>query len=297
MSGFLSKVAAIIAANIWGIWMVLILSAAFSNYFFQDTNLCLATLFLSIANLVLTIFKDKLLSIWNAVSLIFKRYYGILIGHGVWSAVSWVYNEPIYIYFIAKFGPVDGGIIMALGSMFICFGMLFYYRRKKVEWLGYDVAVEALTERAHDWSCKLSEWRKQKGFILSNFASLVSLPVQLFVPVIDFLTFISIFISWLIYVPAQMFILILKAMNIRIIGDVVVFFALSILEDPFLTTAYVRHGRTDGLKAWDLIVFVASVITSNAWWTFRTVIVIKLAVLFWGLWTSLVGLVSLLFAG
>ena len=49
-------------------------------------------------------------------------------------------------------------------------------------------------------------------------------------------------------------------------GDVVAFFVLSGRFDPFVTTAYLRHGRFNGLGARDWRIFLASVVVSNAAW-------------------------------
>ena len=49
-------------------------------------------------------------------------------------------------------------------------------------------------------------------------------------------------------------------------GDVVAFFALSLRFDPFVTTAYLRHGQFNGLSPRDWRIFLASVVVSNAAW-------------------------------
>ena len=53
-------------------------------------------------------------------------------------------------------------------------------------------------------------------------------------------------------------------------GAVVVFLVLCIFQDPFITTAYFRGGRFDGLRSRDWRLFFASVLVSNFYWTLRS---------------------------
>jgi len=51
-------------------------------------------------------------------------------------------------------------------------------------------------------------------------------------------------------------------------GDFVVCVALSIKFDPFITTAYMRHGAFNGMSRRDWRIFWASWFIGNAYWTF-----------------------------
>jgi len=53
-------------------------------------------------------------------------------------------------------------------------------------------------------------------------------------------------------------------------GSVVMFFALSIFQDPFVTTAYFRMGNFNGLGKRDWQVLFASGLVSNFYWTLRS---------------------------
>lgn len=153
-----------------------------------------------------------------------KKIATIFVGHGLYGVVSWIYDNPLYIATIAKFGAITGGAIMTLGSLIICFGMLFYYRNKNVNWLGYDVAAKALGEHIN-----------VRGKVFARF------------------------------------------------GDVVAFVALSIWEDPFITTAYLRHGYSNGFRGKDYAVFFGSVLFSNSYWILRTTAIIEIAKYVWHL--------------
>ena len=54
-----------------------------------------------------------------------------------------------------------------------------------------------------------------------------------------------------------------------------------VFQDPFITTAYFRQGRFDGLRLRDWLLFLASVVVSNAYWTLRSGAVATLLVGAW----------------
>lgn len=53
-------------------------------------------------------------------------------------------------------------------------------------------------------------------------------------------------------------------------GNVTIFMVLCIFQDPFITTAYFRQGRFDGLNGRDWRIFFGSVFVSNIYWTLRS---------------------------
>jgi len=50
-------------------------------------------------------------------------------------------------------------------------------------------------------------------------------------------------------------------------SDSVIFVYLSINRDPFITTAYLRHGKFNGMNRRDWSVFIGSLILGNGYWT------------------------------
>ena len=68
-------------------------------------------------------------------------------------------------------------------------------------------------------------------------------------------------------------------------GAAVIFLVLCIFQDPFITTAYFRHGRFDGLHARDWQIFFGSVLISNLYWTLRSGVVAAVIVSAW-LWIN-----------
>ncbi len=50
-------------------------------------------------------------------------------------------------------------------------------------------------------------------------------------------------------------------------SDPVVFLFSSIKFDPFITTAYMRHGKFNGMNGRDWKIFTGSLIIGNGYWT------------------------------
>ena len=50
-------------------------------------------------------------------------------------------------------------------------------------------------------------------------------------------------------------------------SEPVVFLFLSIKFDPFVTTAYMRHGKFNGMNRRDWTIFMGSLLVSNVYWT------------------------------
>lgn len=53
-------------------------------------------------------------------------------------------------------------------------------------------------------------------------------------------------------------------------GDAMIFMALCIFQDPFITTAYFKRGSFDRLTGRDRWLFLGSVFCSNFYWTLRS---------------------------
>ncbi len=241
----------------------------------------------------------KLAALGNFFRRQWKKIATVVAGHGLYSILSWVYDNLLYIPIIAYFGLLWGGIGLTFGSLLICFCLLFHYRRKKINWLGYDV-LDDLKAQGIKYAERLKGWRLKD--------ILISLPsILLFYMPLSF----SALVLWLVdkivwlwldtekitvlrvrcveklregkralfavvfFIPANLFRLLMWLL--RVGGDVIAFFALCIWEDPFITTAYLRHGRCDGLTKRDLLIFFASVLVSNGYWIARTYAVVEVA--------------------
>lgn len=178
-----------------------------------------------------------------------KQFGAVIKGRTIYTIVNWIYDNPLYIAVIAKYGPVIGGAIMTAGSLAICMGLLLHYRKKNVSWLGWD-AIDILKERESHYTDKINSWRQRSTFIGRIISSVFAL-------------------------PAYSLMVVLRSLKIQYFGDAVAFVFLSIFEDPFIVTAYLRHGKHDGLRKKDWAVFFASVLVSNGYWIARNTIILS----------------------
>ncbi|MDD2766264.1 MAG: hypothetical protein PHH40_00685 [Candidatus Moranbacteria bacterium] len=178
----------------------------------------------------------------------------IATGQGVMSVINWLYDNPLYIGVIAYFGPVVGGAMMTAGSLVICLGLILFYNKKGVDWLGVG-ALDAVKEISLEYAKKLVEWRSDS--IFGKIAYFV------------------------FYLPIQLIFILAHLVNHKVWGGVVAFVLLSIFTDPFVTTAYSRHGNYGPMKVRDWVVFFGSVVLSNGYWIFRTTVVIEVAKAIW----------------
>ena len=169
-------------------------------------------------------------------------------GQLLYNLIRWIYDNPLYIVVISLYGPLIGGGIMTVGSFVICFFLMLWYNRCKIDWIGVN-AVDSIKVLALHYTEKLAEWRMD-----SYLGKLL------------FITF---------FIPIRMILLVLKIANHRIYGDVIAFILLSILEDPFIVTAYLRHGNFGPMTHRDWVIFFASVVLSNGYWIMRTSIIIE----------------------
>ena len=64
-------------------------------------------------------------------------------------------------------------------------------------------------------------------------------------------------------------------------GKAAAFVGCCVFSDPFITTAYFRKGRFDGLTQRDWQIFFGSVVVSNFYWTLRSGLVAQLIATGW----------------
>lgn len=144
----------------------------------------------------------------------FRNWWKVMLGQSIYQIVSWLYDNPLWWAVEVAF-KTKGVIGMMIGAMIINFCILFYYRRKRVPWLGWDKGIKLIP--------------------------------------------------------------ILNRVRVRTWRDIFVFFFLSITQDSFITTAYMRHGRENGLKARDIYIFLASSAVSTCYWAARNAVIVETA--------------------
>jgi hypothetical protein len=170
-----------------------------------------------------------------------KRIAIIGLGYTFGNAFDYVFNYGIYIPVVAVLGPIKGGIVMAILSAVVCFLFIKFYDWSKQDWLGIEVAKEA-TDFGPTWIRKFSVTSRIGKFFWWPFSKIILL------------------ILWAIKK-----------------GGIVAFFALSMYTDPFVATVYFRKESFSGLKKRDWMIFFASLLVGDLYWTLRTVLIIYLA--------------------
>lgn len=182
-----------------------------------------------------------------------RRVAQIVTGQAFLKGASWIFDNPLYLFVIYRFGALHGGLIMMVLSALICISLLIVYEQMKVDWLGVNV-LETVKERGGLWVNRLYYTRPVTGRIW--FRLLVAM------------------FRVVAFVPCKIFLAVVWALNK---GDAFAFVALSLYEDPFVTTAFLRHGKFDGLCARDWGVFFCSVVLSNGYWILRSFVIVQVA--------------------
>ncbi len=184
------------------------------------------------------------------IKSLFKRLTMVGAFWGVLHVIDTVYDYMLYPAAIAYFGTLIGGTIMTIGSAALCLIFLVIYEKSGEDWMGVNI-LEEIKENGESWVEKLKTGRST-FFGRIKYATL--------------------------FIPAHTFLICVWAMKK---GDWAAFIALSILQDPFKTTVYLRHGRFDGLKRKDWIVFWSSVLLSNFWWISLSSLVVGFGKFIW----------------
>lgn len=146
------------------------------------------------------------------IATFFRNWWKVLLGQSIYQVLSWVYDNPLWMAAEGAF-KIKGVIGMMIGAMTINFCILFYYRSKKVSWLGWDKGIKLI-------------------------------------PFID-------------------------RMKGRVLRKIAIFIFLSIFQDSFITTAYMRHGRENGLTKKDIAIFFTSSVVSICYWAIRNGIIVE----------------------
>ena len=187
----------------------------------------------------------------------FKRIAAIfaaISGMGIWQISQWVYDNPIWIAIELKF-KLCGVIALVIGAMIINFTPLFYYRNKRVNWLCWDKGVDLIKNSSRSFI---------RGLLF----------VGVLIEVVFFTSLFSVCLIALAIIAArEAHKILICGLKISWMEDVIMFFLLSIFQDSFITTAYLRHGRKEGLGGRDYIIFFSSSIVSIGYWALRNGII------------------------
>lgn len=163
-----------------------------------------------------------------------KRLLQMGTGWSLYSAWSWVYDNPLWLAVIGWLGVGFGSALLTLGAMVNNFVFLVVYQKSENDWLG----VSGFEQLKHDGD----RWA-QKAQSHTNLL-----------------------IRAILWVPAEFFRLLVWAVRKN---NLLAFVVLSMHGDSFITTAFLR-GKVGGkLMPKDYAVFLASTAFGCAYWSLR----------------------------
>ncbi len=161
-------------------------------------------------------------------------------GWGIYQILSALYDYPFWAYIQFKFNAW-GSLALSIGALIINFYLLHWYAKKGIDWLGVNI-LEDIKKQGNDWVEKTLNQKNK-------------------------------FIVCLVYLPVKFFGLIIKALNKN---DVLAFIFLSIWQDPFIATAFLRHGRIGPVTKKDYLVLLGSTIVTSLYWSVFIEIIIQI---------------------
>ena len=160
-----------------------------------------------------------------------KKSLKVMSGWGIYEAWNFLFDFILWPILQALYGLI-GVIFLILMVLFLNFMVLLWYQKKKVDWFGVNV-LEDVKAKGHIWVNKIGA--------SSNTVKKISL-----------------------YIPAKILQLMIWLLNKN---DIFAFVTLSIWQDSFITTIFLRHGKFTKLESRDYIIFISSTILSCLVWS------------------------------
>ena len=180
------------------------------------------------------------------VSKNWKRTVQVMSGWGLYELWNFAFDFLIWPLIQGFYGW--WGILILIGVVLIMnFSVLLWYQRKKVDWFGVN-EVEDMKTKGHLWVHEVS----QHPNLIKRYS---------------------------LYLPAKLLQLMIWLLNKN---DIFAFVTLSVWQDSFITTIFLRHGRFDRLDRRDYVIFVASTIFSCLAWSVLMQFVILALRAIWG---------------
>lgn len=169
-------------------------------------------------------------------------------GWSVILAINWVFDNPVYLSVIAWKGLIIGGAIMTAASIVLnatTLGIYEWRKRNGVDHLGMD-EFAALKKYLVS---KTDLWKKYRGIkrVVFFFLGLGSKIASLFLSK----------------------------------GDVPAFLCLSVWSDPIVALAFWRRNRIGHFSLKDWLVFLASTLLANTYWSIRSFVIVLIPQIIW----------------
>lgn len=168
-------------------------------------------------------------------------------GWGLYEVWNFSFDFLLWPILQALYGLI-GVIFLILVVLIMNFIVLLWYQKHKVDWFGVNV-LEDLKARGHLWVHEVDNHKS----ILKKVS---------------------------LYIPAKILQFMIWLLNKN---DIFAFVSLSLWQDSFITTIFLRHGNFEKLNKKDYTVFVSSTILSCLGWAVLMQVVIVAVKAIWGL--------------
>jgi len=180
------------------------------------------------------------------VSKNWRRAVQVMSWWGLYEVWNFSFDFLIWPLLQAFYGFV-GVVILIFIALVLNFIVLLWYQRNKVDWFGVNV-LEDIKAKGHIWVHEVDNHK--------NIIKRISL-----------------------YIPAKILQFMIWLLNKN---DIFAFVTLSVWQDSFITTIFLRHGKFTKLDKRDYIIFVSSTILSCLGWAFLMQFVIIAVRAVWG---------------
>jgi len=180
------------------------------------------------------------------------RYRGLITGVAIYRIGGWIFDNPLWMW--AEFRWQQRGVAVMMAIAFIINTLLLVtFRNRKTDFILWN-ALDSVSEKQSEYHETYREWGKKKTPFKFYLLLVTYIPVKL-----------AIFLLWCLKKSPKL-------------GDVAAFLILPIIEDPFITTMYLRHGHENGLRKKDYAVYFLSSVISIGYWAIRNAAVVELII-------------------
>lgn len=160
-----------------------------------------------------------------------RRSLQVMSGWGIYEVFNFSLDYILWPVLQALYGFI-GIIILILTTLVVNFTILMWYQKKKVDWFGVN-EVEQMKAKGHLWVHEVSNHQN----LIKRFS---------------------------LYIPAKMLQFMIWLLNKN---DIFAFVTLSVLQDSFITTIFLRHSTMEKLDKRDYLIFVMSTIFGCLGWS------------------------------
>ena len=194
--------------------------------------------------------SENTVSIVANIATKIQKYWKLLAAAGTYRILTWIFDNPVWMSVELQWKGA-GVVGMMIAAFVLNTAVLIYFRNKSTAWILWS-EIDELAQRQSEFSNQYQLWSEKKS------------PARFIMLVVTF-------------VPMKLALLLLWCLKrSRFLGDVAAFIILSIIEDPFVVTMYLRHGYKNGLRLRDIAIYLGSSIVSIAYWTVRNGLFVEL---------------------